>query len=118
MWQKYEKAIGHTYGQALEGKAATHVFNFDYSNLENSDAGVLVLPAGKSGHLELGYLIGQGKPCFILFPDGEPDIRWDVMYLFAHKVLFDFDDLLDCLNKEFSHDRNDLSRKEYRASFD
>ncbi len=50
----------------------------------SGQAGVLVLPAGKSGHLELGYLIGQGKPAYIWMPE-EPD-RWDVMYRFADAV--------------------------------
>lgn len=39
------------------------------------------MPAGKSGHLELGYMIGNGKPCIIYF-EKEPD-RWDVMTQFA-----------------------------------
>ena len=39
------------------------------------------MPAGKSGHLELGYMIGQGKPCFVFFEE-EPE-RWDVMHQFT-----------------------------------
>src|SRR5258706_9150607 len=57
-WQRYEQAKGHTYAEALAGYAANHVFNFDRTRLMRADAGVLVLPAGKSGHLELGYLVG------------------------------------------------------------
>jgi len=91
-WQKYEKQRGHSYLEALEGFAANHVFQFDRAHLDTADAGVLVLPAGKSGHLELGYLIGQRKPGFILF-DKEPE-RWDVMYRFAHAVSFTVDELV------------------------
>jgi hypothetical protein len=36
------------------------------------------MPAGRSGHLELGLIMGQGKPGFVLF-DGEPE-KWDQMY--------------------------------------
>ncbi len=91
-WQKYEKARGHDFATALGGNAANHVFHYDKSHLDSSQAGVLVLPAGKSGHLELGYLIGQGKPCFILLT-GEPE-RYDVMYRFATKVFTNVEDLL------------------------
>ena len=49
------------------------------------------MPAGKSCHLELGYLIGKGKTCYILF-DKEP-VRWDVMCRFANDVFFDIEEL-------------------------
>src|SRR5574337_842045 len=65
-WQKYEQGRGHDFTLALQGYAANHVFNFDRHHLDRCDMGVLLLPAGKSGHLELGYMIGQGKPGFIL----------------------------------------------------
>lgn len=91
-WQAYETERGHTYPEALEGYAANHVFQFDRTHLDRCSAGILVLPAGKSGHIELGYLIGQGKPGYILF-DKEPE-RWDVMYRFATGVYFNLGDLL------------------------
>jgi hypothetical protein len=94
-WQRYEQAKGHTFAQALAGKAAQNVFTFDKRNLDASDAGVLVLPAGKSGHLELGYLIGRGRPGFILM-QGEPE-RYDVMYNFASGVFTDVADLVKAL---------------------
>lgn len=83
-WQQYELGRGHTFSEALQGYAARHVFEFDKHHLDAADIGVLVLPAGKSGHLELGYLLGAGKPCYIML-DGEPD-RFDVMYCFADGV--------------------------------
>lgn len=83
-WQKYEKERGRDYVKALNGYAANHVFNYDREHLDDCRIGVLILPAGKSGHLELGYLIGQRKPCFILL-DKEPE-RFDVMYRFAAGV--------------------------------
>src|SRR5688572_25528020 len=66
-WLQYEKSKGSTYKEALSGYAAKHVFAFDKFHLHRVDAGVLVLPAGKSGHLELGYLAGLGKPTYIVF---------------------------------------------------
>ena len=91
-WMEYEKARGHNFSQALQGYAANHVYQFDLHHLKRADFGILVLPAGKSGHLELGYLIGRGKPGYILL-DKEPD-RFDVMYKFASGVFSTIDDLL------------------------
>jgi hypothetical protein len=86
-WQKYEKAKGHSLAGALDGYAANHVFEFDRHHLDTSDAVVLVMPAGKSGHLEFGYCVGRGKLGFILL-DKEPE-RFDVMYRFAEQVYTD-----------------------------
>ncbi len=83
-WQKYEKERNHDFAEALAGHAAKHVFEYDRHHLDDCSIGVLVLPAGKSGHLEAGYLIGQGKPVYILL-DQEPD-RYDVMYKFANGI--------------------------------
>jgi hypothetical protein len=90
-WQAYEQFRGRPYDVALRGYAAKHVYNFDLEHINSSDIGVLALPAGKSGHLELGYMIGQGKPGYVLF-DKEPE-RWDVMYNFADGVYFDLKEL-------------------------
>ena len=98
-WQEYEKNKGTHYKEALKGHAARHVFEFDHYHLNRVDIGVLVLPAGKSGHLELGYLAGQGKPTYVLF-DKEPD-RWDVMYQFSEDVFFNKEDLRKELNAKF-----------------
>lgn len=91
-WQAYEKTRGNDYRDALKNWAAQNVFDFDRKHLNRVDAGLLVLPAGKSGHLELGYLIGLGKPGYILL-DGEPD-RYDVMYNFAERVFLSLDEVV------------------------
>lgn len=89
----YEQGRGHTYSQALDGYAAQHIFQFDKRHLDECEGAVLLLPAGKSGHLELGYIIGQGKPGFILL-DKTPE-RLDVMYNFATAVCHTQGDLLN-----------------------
>src|SRR5438034_1270844 len=80
-WRDYEKARGNSYLEGLSGLAAKHVYSFDLRHLDRSEAALLVLPAGKSGHLELGFAIGKGKPGYILLEPGVD--RWDVMYQFA-----------------------------------
>ncbi len=95
MWKRYEEARGHTYKEALKGWAATHVYEFDKFHLDRADIALLALPAGRSCHLELGYMIGKGKRGYILLPDmPEEDLRWDVMYKFADGVFFNIDELI------------------------
>ncbi|MBI1975280.1 MAG: hypothetical protein HYS57_02890 [Parcubacteria group bacterium] len=95
-WRDYEKARGHTYQEALKGFAADHVFRFDLKHLDECDIAVLYLSAGRSGHLEFGYVIGKGKIGFIVL-DGHK--RWDVMYLFAHGVFTSFEELAKALKR-------------------
>jgi hypothetical protein len=90
-WREYEQRRGHSYPEALQGLAAHHVFRFDHHHLQRCESAVLVLPAGKSAHLELGWMLGQGKPGWILVDT--PD-RWDVMYKFATGVVGSIDDLV------------------------
>lgn len=96
-WQKYEKAKGHNFAEALRGYAATNVFEFDRRHLDAADIVCLVLPAGKSGHLELGYCLGKGKKGYIVYGE-EPD-RFDVMYKFADGVFATDDELLEELKR-------------------
>ncbi len=95
-WQKHETQRGTSYYDALHGYAAENVFNFDEFHLRRCDTVVLVMPAGKSGHLELGFAIGCGKRGFVAF-DRVPD-RWDIMYRFAidsgGDVTFSWEDLV------------------------
>lgn len=90
-WKEYERGRGHDYIEALQGYAAEHVFDFDQYHLRRCDLGVLVLPAGRSCHLEMGFLAGMGKPTFILL-DQDYD-RWDVMYRFADGIFWNVEDL-------------------------
>ncbi len=94
-WRDYEKARGRNYKEALDGYAADHVYRFDLKHLEECDVAILYLPAGKSGHLELGYILGMAKAGFdkkgyILLDNPE---RWDVMYKFAHGLFHSFEEL-------------------------
>jgi hypothetical protein len=95
-WKEYEQAKGKTYKEALDGWAATQVFDFDYHHLGRCDGAVLVLPAGKSCHLEAGFT-ARTKPLFVLLDDPE---RWDVMYKFAKYICFSDHELLDAIGKE------------------
>ena len=95
-WQRYEKERGRGYKEALAGYHAQNIFNFDLVHLNRAEAGVLVMPAGRSGHIEFGYLAGQNKPVFVLF-DEEPS-RYDIMHQFATAICFNIDELVQELD--------------------
>jgi hypothetical protein len=95
-WKEYEQARGRNYRDAMKGYAARHVFEFDKKHIDEADIGVLILPAGKSGHAELGYMKGQGKKCIIVL-NSEAE-RWDIMYNFFDHLVYDMKELLEALN--------------------
>ena len=66
---------------ALSHPIAVEGFRHDAEALARCDACVLVLPCGRSAHLELGWAIGAGKIGAVYAPDGftEPEL----MYKFA-----------------------------------
>lgn len=95
IWQAYETARGRSYVEALDGLHAGHVFDFDKRHLDRCDGAVMILPCGKSGHMEFGYIRGQGKWGLILLdPSVPPDARFDVMYKFANGVYTSIEDLV------------------------
>lgn len=96
-WRSYEIQRGRNYLEALEGHAAKNIFDFDKKHIDEADAGVLVLPAGKSGHLELGYIC-RTKPGFILLEETNPE-RFDIMYQFATGVYGDLETLIEALKE-------------------
>jgi nucleoside 2-deoxyribosyltransferase len=94
-WKTYEQNRGRNFKQALDGQVCTNAFNFDKRNIDASDIGVMVMPAGKSGHTELGYMAGKGKRTYVLL---EPDVdRWDIMYKFFTGVEYDVESLIKTL---------------------
>ena len=66
----------------LEDERSQKAFLEDKKHIDWADVVLLILPAGKSSHLEAGYAVGSGKTLIIwqqTFPKGE----FDVMYGFA-----------------------------------
>ena len=65
----------------IDNPKVQRAFKEDKKWLDWADACVLLLPSGKSAHLEAGYAKGQGKKLYVLggFIKGE----FDVMYNFA-----------------------------------
>lgn len=90
-WQQWTAAH---YIEALAHPVADAGFKSDFDAMLQADACVLVLPCGRSAHLEAGWFCGRGKPVYILTQDGqEPEL----MYKMATKVVWSMQDLLGVL---------------------
>lgn len=65
----------------LQYGATRTAFESDRGGLDWADTVVMILPCGRSAHMEAGYAVGKGKELFIIgeLPKGE----FDVMHLFA-----------------------------------
>ena len=74
----------------LNTPEALRAFHEDRKWLDWCDVCLLVLPSGRSSHLEAGYAVGRGKKLYIL--GGYVTGEFDVMYGFAEQ-LFDFSQL-------------------------
>lgn len=91
-WKAYNQSRDIPYTKALRGPAATMIYNFDKQHLDAASDVILVCPAGRSGHLELGYAVGMGKRTYILLEAGVCP-KWDVMYNFAGHVVESLEEL-------------------------
>ncbi len=80
--------------ESLKHPLAEKGFESDYSAMEWANVCVLVMPCGRSAHIEAGYFNGAGKKLYILLSDGEPEL----MYKMADGVFTNINELLDVLN--------------------
>lgn len=67
----YEHWTDRDHAAFMEHEQMQHIAKCDYTEMDRCDAGVLILPSGNSSHMEIGYMIGTGKPCAILFAGNE-----------------------------------------------
>ncbi len=76
---------------SLSHPLAKHGFKRDFDAMAWADAFVLVMPSGRSAHLEAGWAVGAKKPLVIYLSDGEPEL----MYGMAGKLVTSPRGLLD-----------------------
>lgn len=81
------------YVEMLDHAIACRVFLKDYTAMKEADACVLVLPCGRSAHLEAGYFVGAGKPLVIYYPATDR-VEPELMYRMAERVVTTHDDLV------------------------
>lgn len=82
----------------LKHPRAAEGFNSDYTKMAAADACILLLPCGRSAHLEAGWFWGQGKPLHIYIPLRHFDTP-ELMYLGADSISFTLDELTAALSR-------------------
>lgn len=89
------------YLAGLEHPRSVEGFNSDFEAMERADTFVLVLPCGRSAHLELGWAVGAGKRTAILLdPDSNDNVTPELMYKMVDFVTDSVMDLLAWLGVE------------------
>jgi hypothetical protein len=91
-----ERAPVDEYLNALTHPLAESGFAFDFSAMQKADTFILILPCGRSAHLELGWAVGQGKKTIILL-DG-PVVTPELMYKMVDHLVTDLPQLMEVLN--------------------
>lgn len=90
-WQEWEPK---EYRDALSHPVAQKGFGLDFGAMEWADTGVLLLPSGRSAHIEAGYFNGAKKHLYILLLEPqEPEL----MYLMADGICLSVDELVSAL---------------------
>lgn len=71
---QWEAWTPEQYRAALDHPIAKRGYASDFAAMKWADTFVLVLPCGRSAHLELGWACGQGKQTIILLDKMEPEL--------------------------------------------
>ena len=80
----------------LNSSKVRTIFEHDLDGERNSENFLLILPAGKSAHIEAGIAYGMGKKCYAL---GEYDVT-DSLYLIFDKIFKNEDELKEAIWQE------------------
>lgn len=87
--EAYRSAL-YTHPRAAQG------FMADFAAMRWANVGLLVLPSGRSAHLELGWMAGAGKRTLILTEDNEEP---ELMALLADKICISLQEVKEELRK-------------------
>lgn len=98
-WQKW---TAKQYRTALDHPLAEKGFHFDFDAMKWADICILVLPSGRSAHLEAGWCAGRGKPVYVLTQDGEEP---ELMAKMCTAICTDWSELQQALAKAPDQDR-------------
>lgn len=86
--------------KALKHPTAQRGFKYDMNALAECDACVLLLPCGRSAHLEAGYAVGAGKKLCILNPPCFDPPEPELMYKMADIVTEDMNKIIRLIAAE------------------
>ncbi|MGV3705428.1 MAG: hypothetical protein ACO1NU_08620 [Arcticibacter sp.] len=89
-WKKWTNV---QYLQGLNHPISQAGFKSDFDAMKWADACVLVMPCGRSAHVEAGWMQGAGKPTFILL-DEHTTAEPELMYKMFNAVCLSIDAVL------------------------
>jgi hypothetical protein len=90
-WQNWTT---EAYRECLNHPIAEAGFKSDFDAMKWADTFILVLPCGRSAHLEMGWACGAGKRTAILLDKMEPEL----MVKMCNKLLLSQDEMLQWVN--------------------
>jgi hypothetical protein len=97
-WRDIGVEAGHTtigaFREALRHPDARAGALADFGGIAGAEACVLVLPAGRSAHLEAGVFIGSGRPVYVL---SHEEFTPELVYWHAKALCANFAELLAAL---------------------
>lgn len=83
------------YRDLIDHPIAEAGYDSDFAAMEWADTFVLVLPCGRSAHLEAGWAVGAEKPTAILLH--EDKFEPELMYRMADLIAVTLDEIIDWL---------------------
>lgn len=90
-WEYWTPTV---YREALADPIAEHGFGLDYEAMRWADTCVLLLPSGRSAHIEAGWMAGSGRRLYILMlSESEPEL----MYKLATGICLSVPELIQVL---------------------
>lgn len=109
---KWQEWGSRDYRHALHHPLSSQGFRRDMDALMACTQLLLVLPCGRSAHLELGYAIGVGKKTIIYYPDTE-QLEPELMYKAATYLCLTLSEILLCLRREIGDERKNDETKDH-----
>ena len=88
---------GVEFKRMLSDRQSIKRFEEHFAAMQDADTCVLLLPAGRSSHIEAGHMNGMGKRVFVM--DTSKSVTPELMYLALDDYFFDFEDLYKALEE-------------------
>lgn len=95
----YQQGIlsGSDYDRMLTEEEVKNRFDDHFKAMSDADTCVLLLPCGRSSHVEAGYMAGAGKSVYVY--DTSTHVTPELMYLTFDGYFHEEKDLLDALSQ-------------------
>lgn len=93
-----EKCLkGKDFKRMLLDRQSIKRFEEHFAAMQDADTCILLLPAGRSSHIEAGHMNGMGKRVFVM--DTSKEVTPELMYLALDDYFFDFEELYQAVDK-------------------